>query len=141
MAERFYDDPTIAPAARCYNLVAFSDGLYLLKLLLYGARYLVYIHTAGTGIKDLFVQSPLTIDLVGGPFLYYCPGIKDVKPIGINDLAYVVGYDYHRPTLLHGVNAGLDLLGGYGVQAGGGSSRNMIGGFFRNIRAIAMRCC
>ncbi len=55
-----------------------------------------------------------------GAAFYRAALLHDVDAVGVHDLGEAVGDDDHRAALLDGVERVLDLLGGNGVEGGGG---------------------
>ena len=101
-------------------MVLSLQSLHSLSLRLDDTGNLVDIHAAGTGVEDVFVEAALMVDLRGRATLYDAPLLENVDLVGIDNLADVVRNDDYRAALLDGIDAGLDLLGGYGIEAGGG---------------------
>ena len=103
--------------------------------------YLVHVHAAGGGIENLFVQSALLIHLGGCAVLHRVAGVEHIEGVRINNLPDIVADNYHRPPLLDSIDGGLNLLCGDGIKAGRRLVKEDDGGFFKNIRAIAILCC
>ena len=91
-----------------------------MAILLYQRCDLVGVHAACAGIEDVLVESALAIDVLWRAGLYDVSLLEDIDMVGIDDLADVVGDDDDGAPLLDGIDGRLDLLGGDGVEAGGG---------------------
>ena len=81
---------------------------------------LIYVHAACAGIEDFLVEASLAVDFVGCAALHYVSFLEDIDLVGIDDLSDVVGDDDDGAPGFDGIDAGLDLLSGHGVEAGGG---------------------
>ena len=80
---------------------------------------LVDIHTAGTGIDDVLVESALLIDIGWMTGLHKATALEDENLVGIDNLADVVRDDDDGASALDSIDAGLDLFGGNGIETGG----------------------
>lgn len=85
-----------------------------------GGGYFVYVKATGAGVEDVAVDATAPVELVGWTVLLHMAGAERVDDVSIDYLADVVGNDDDGATALDGFDAGFDLLGGYGVEAGGG---------------------
>ena len=83
-------------------------------------RQLLDIEAARGGIDDVLVDAAGPIDLVGMPALLHPPLLQGVDVVAVDDLRDGVRDHDHGAVLLDGVDAGLDLLRGDGVQRGRG---------------------
>ena len=119
---------------------------------LFSSRFIIYrlgdglgkffdVETAGGGIDDVFVDPALAIEFVRVAALFEVPFLQRIDHLTVNDLRDGVGDDDDGTILLDGVDGGLDLLRGDGVQRGRRLVWKIMGGSLRNIRARAMRCC
>ena len=79
---------------------------------------LIDVHASGTGIDDVLVEPALLIDGLWLARLNDAPMLEHVDLVGIDDLPDVMRDDDHRTSALDGVDAGLNLLCGDGVEAG-----------------------
>ena len=83
-----------------------------------GSSDLVSIHATGAGIEDVLIESALLVDFRWLARLYHPSLLQHIDLVGINDLSDVVRNDDYRASLLDGINRGLDLFGGDGIEAG-----------------------
>ena len=81
---------------------------------------LLNVQTPRRSVDDVFVDAALLVDFVGVAVLLHAAVLERVDVVGVNDLRDAVGDDDDGAILLDGVDAVLDLLGGDGIEAGGG---------------------
>ena len=86
----------------------------------YRLRNLLDIQAPRRGVDDVLVDAAFAVDFVGVAAFLHATVLEGVDVVGVNDLRDAVGDDDDRAVLLDSVAAVLDLLGGDGVQAGGG---------------------
>ena len=76
------------------------------------------VETAGGGVDDVLVDTALAVEFVGVAALLYAPLLEGVHHLAVDDLGDGMGDDDDGAVLLDGVDGGLDLLRGDGVQRG-----------------------
>ena len=89
-------------------------------LILHRVRYFVGVHASGAGVENFFVESAAAVHLVGSAALFHVSGLQHVEVVGVDNLADVVRDYDDGAVFLDGVDGGFNLLGGDGVEAGGG---------------------
>lgn len=104
-------------------------------------RNLFDIQAPRRSVDNLFVDAAFLVDFVGVATLLHATVFERVNVVGIDDLRDAVRDDDDGAVLLDSVDAVLDLLGGNGIETGRGLVKEDDGGFLRNIRAMATRCC